>query len=271
MKITDLVANINDAHSYFQHQAVKQVDTMLTLRNWVIGFYLVEYEQLGSDRAVYGAKLLQKIAQELKAKKIKGLSLTNLKLFRQFYEAYPQISQTVSDQFKIVENNRNQIIQSIAKTEASPLSPDINLMLNKLSFSHFIEFIKCDTATQRAFYETFSLKNQWTVRDLQRARNSLLFERTGLSTDKEAVLQNTQTQDVFTINDIIRNPYILEFLELSEKQAYKEEDLEEAIITHLHDFLIELGQGFCFEARQRRITFDNTHYRIDLEIGRAHV
>ena len=264
MKLTDLVVNINDVHNFFQQQAVKQVDTMLTLRNWVIGFYLVEYEQLGADKAVYGTKLYATLAQKLKAQKIKGLSRSNLHLYKQFYQTYPQIVQTLSGQFKLLEKIIYKQTSVMAKVEVSPLSPNIKLLLNKLSFSHFIEFLKCDTPIQRAFYETFSLKNQWTVRDLQRARNSLLFERTGLSTDKEAVLQNSQTQDTFSINDIIRNPYILEFLELSEKHAYKEEDLEEAIITHLHDFLIELGQGFCFEARQKRLTFDNTHYRIDL-------
>ena len=264
MKLTDLVVNINDVHNFFQQQAVKQVDTMLTLRNWVIGFYLVEYEQLGADKAVYGTKLYATLAQKLKAQKIKGLSRSNLHLYKQFYQTYPQIVQTLSGQFKLLEKIIYKQTSVMAKVEVSPLSPDVKLLLNKLSFSHFIEFLKCDTPIQRAFYETFSLKNQWTVRDLQRARNSLLFERTGLSTDKEAVLQNSQTQDTFSINDIIRNPYILEFLELSEKHAYKEEDLEEAIITHLHDFLIELGQGFCFEARQKRLTFDNTHYRIDL-------
>lgn len=263
MELNALILNIEQTSHFFTQQAVKQVNTMLTLRNWLIGFYLAEYEQQGADRAVYGEKLYKTLAQQLKAKKINGLSRSNLHLYTQFYNAYPQIVQTLSGQFKLPENVLEKIENQAITNTKDTLSPDIKLLLNQLSFSHFIEFLKCDTPLQRAFYETYALKNQWTVRDLQRARTSLLFERTGLSADKESVLQNLQNQDV-TPSDFIRNPYILEFLGLAEKHTYKEEDLEEAIITHLHDFLIEIGQGFCFEARQKRITFDNTHYRIDL-------
>jgi predicted nuclease of restriction endonuclease-like (RecB) superfamily len=264
MKLTDLIENINETHLFFKQQAVKQVNTMLTLRNWVIGFYLFEYEQKGADRAVYGAKLYRTLAQKLKVKKIDGLSFTNLHLSKQLYVAYPQIVQTLSEQFKLNKNLIDKISNAAIKIETAHLSPDIKLLLTQLSFSHFIEFLKCDTPLQRAFYETYALKNKWTVRELERAKNSMLFERTGLSTDKERVLNNLQTPNDLLPSDIIRNPYILEFLGLSEKHAYKEEDLEEAIINHLQDFLIELGQGFCFEARQKRLTFDNTHYRIDL-------
>ncbi|MBP6659216.1 MAG: DUF1016 family protein [Chitinophagales bacterium] len=263
MQINELVSTIEEIHLFFIKQVEKQVDTAFTLRNWLIGFYLVEYEQAGADRAEYGATVLKNIAKKLAEKKIKGLSLTNLKLFRQFYDCYPQIGQTLSDQFKLPPTIVQKVTTNLGQVELYAHSPDINLLLNQLSFSHFIEFIKCDMPLQRAFYETFSLRNQWTVRDLQRARNSLLFERTGLSTDKESLLANTVSEQRKPI-DFIRNPYILEFLGLSEKTTYQEADLEEAIITHLHDFLIELGKGFCFEARQKRITFDNTHYRIDL-------
>jgi predicted nuclease of restriction endonuclease-like (RecB) superfamily len=263
MQIKELISNIDEINLFFTQQVAKQVDTSLSLRNWLIGFYLVEYEQLGADRALYGTKLYKTLAKELKVKKIKGLSFTNLHLFKQFYQTYPQIVQTLSEQFKLPQNVIQKVTENQGEIELYSHSPDINLLLNQLSFSHFIEFIKCDTPLQRAFYETFSIRNQWTVRDLQRARNSLLFERTGLSTDKESLLANTVNEQR-NPSDFIRNPYILEFLGLSEKTVYKEADLEEAIITHLHDFLIELGKGFCFEARQKRITFDNTHYRIDL-------
>ena len=134
MKLTDLVISINDAHRFFQQQAVKQVDTMLTLRNWVIGFYLVEYEQLGADKAVYGTKLYTTLAQKLKAQKIKGLSRSNLHLYKQFYQVYPQIVQTVSGQFKLLESLILRKSATPAEINVSPLSPDITLLLNKLSF-----------------------------------------------------------------------------------------------------------------------------------------
>ena len=264
MQFDDLILDIHQTNHFFTQQVVKQVNTMLTLRNWLIGFHLAEYEQRGADRAIYGTKLYKTIAQKLKAKKINGLSFTNLHLYKKFYQTYPQIVQTVSEQLRLPLSIEQKLQTLPVITGVSTLSPDIQLLLNQLSFSHFIEFLKCDTPLQRAFYETYALKNQWTVRDLQRSRNSLLFERTGLSTDKESVLKNIQSPQNSTAIDFIRDPYILEFLGLSEKKSYKEEDLEEAIISHLHDFLIEIGQGFCFEARQKRITFDNTHYRIDL-------
>lgn len=273
MQIQDLVIHIDQIQSFFKQQIEKQVNTAFTLRNWLIGFYLMEYEQHGADRAVYGTQLLMTVAKQLKQKQIKGLSHTNLKLFRSFYQTYPQIGQTMSDQLPI--GIEQKIRQSLVKTNVHELSPAIALLLSNLSFSHFIELIKCEDALQRAFYETFSLNNNWTVRDLQRARTSLLFERTGLSNDKEAVLKNMQSKESKAPIHYLRDPYILEFLGLPEKESYKESDLEDAIITHLHNFLIELGQGYCFEARQKRITFDNTHYRIDLvfyhRILRSHI
>jgi predicted nuclease of restriction endonuclease-like (RecB) superfamily len=264
MQIQDLVTQIDQIQSFFKQQVEKQVNTAFTLRNWLIGFYLMEYEQHGADRAAYGDKLYKTIAKHLKHKNIKGLSFTNLHLCKQFYQTYPQIVQTLSEQLQLPVGTEQKIIKSLAKTNAHELSPSISLLISNLSFSHFIELIKCEDALQRAFYETFSLNNNWTVRDLQRSRTSLLYERTGLSNDKEAVLKNMQLKESKTPVHYLRDPYILEFLGLPEKESYKESDLEDAIITHLHNFLIELGEGYCFEARQKRITFDNTHYRIDL-------
>lgn len=141
-------------------------------------------------------------------------------------------------------------------------SPDI--LLSHLSFSHFIELIKADSSLKRLFYETETIRNNWSVRELQRAMNSLLFERTGLSTDKETVLEKYRKGSGLKPEDVFKNTYVLDFLGLEEKLHYVETDLEQAIINHLQSFLLEMGTGFCFEARQKRITFDNTHYRIDL-------
>jgi predicted nuclease of restriction endonuclease-like (RecB) superfamily len=206
------------------------VNTSLTLRNWIIGYYIVEYEQNGKDRAEYGEKLIRMISRY----------------------------QTIDYQF-------SGIVQTVtAQLEDGPVSK----LLSKLSFSHFIELMRADTRLKQVFYETEAMVNNWSVRELQRAIDSMLFERTGLSKDKEAVLEKHRKGTGLTPDDIFRSPYMLDFLGLKEKPAYVETDLEGAIILHLQAFLLEMGRGFCFEARQKRITFDNTHYRIDLKMGK---
>ena len=262
-----LVVSITDTSHYFQQQAQKQVNVALTLRNWLIGAYLVEYEQHGQDKAEYGEKLYKNLAKKLQEQGVKGLSFTNLHLCKQFYVAYPQIVQTVSEQLPMMLKSGINILQSTSiSTQRQPTEWQINAfeLINRLSFSHIIELLKADLPLKRFFYESQAIQNNWSVRELQRAMNSLLFERTGLSTDKAAVVQKHAQGTGLTVEDVFRNPYMLEFLGLSEKTEYSESDLEQAIITHLQTFLLEMGKGFCFEARQKRITFGNTHYRIDL-------
>ena len=159
----------------------------------------------------------------------------------------------------------NKDIRKLPIAEFStPILGDPNILLNRLTYTHFVELLKCATALQRTFYETEAIANNWSVRELRRAMDSLLFERTGLSQNKQEVIEKFRSGSGLNPADFIRNPYILEFLGLEEKPAYTETDLEQAIIAHLQKFLLEAGRGFCFEARQRRISFDNRHYRIDL-------
>lgn len=265
-----LVTGITETSRYFQQQAQKQVNVALTLRNWLIGLYLFEYEQHGQDRAEYGEKLLPKLAKMLLQQGVKGVSVTNLKLFRQFYKTYPAIGQAVTDQLTLAGNQGKNLARMlpatlpISQTMTDPLFTDPHKLVNYLSFTHIIELLKADTPLKRAFYEVHTLQNNWSVRELQRAMNSMFYERTGLSSDKTAVLQKHATGTGLTAHEVFRNPYVLEFLGLDEKSEYSETDLENAIINHLQTFLLEMGKGFCFEARQKRITFDNTHYRIDL-------
>ena len=262
-----LLVSITATNHYFQQQAQKQVNVALTLRNWLIGAYLVEYEQHGQDRADYGEKVLTKLAQNLKQQGLTGLSVTNLKLFRQFYMTYPAISQAVTDQFTLTAPHLKglSLPSSLASSAVTELwQTNSNQLINQLSFTHIVEFLKIATPLKRAFYESQAIQNNWSVRELQRAMNSMLFERTGLSTDKAAVVQKHAKGTGLTAEDVFRDPYMLEFLGLSEKAEYSESDLEQAIIDHLQTFLLEMGKGFCFEARQKRITFGNTHYRIDL-------
>jgi predicted nuclease of restriction endonuclease-like (RecB) superfamily len=138
------------------------------------------------------------------------------------------------------------------------------LLLSRLSFSHFIELIRIEDNLQRLFYEVEAIKNNWSVRELARAIDSSLALRTTLSTNKEAIINKIKNLKPVSPAEIIRNPVVLEFLNLEEKCEYNESDLETAILNNLQKFLIEMGTGFCFEARQKRITFDNAHYRIDL-------
>lgn len=262
--LTDLVHSIQHANKFFLDQTQRQVNTALTLRNWVIGYYIVEYEQKGADRAEYGERLIRNLSERLKEAGIRGLSHRNLLLFKQFHSTYPQIAQTVSAKLQIANNQTIKIVQSVTAQSADVRQNPVDELIGKLSFSHFIELIKLDPPLKRLFYETEAIVNNWSVRELQRAVDSMLYERTGLSKDKEAVLDQHRKGSGLNPADIFRSPYFLDFLGLEEKSSYVETDMEQAIIDHLQRFLIELGRGFCFEARQKRITFENTHYRIDL-------
>jgi predicted nuclease of restriction endonuclease-like (RecB) superfamily len=261
--INTLVQSIQTANKFFLDQTQRQVNTALTLRNWVIGYYIVEYEQKGKDRAEYGKRLVRNISELLSKAGIKGLSFIILHACKQFYLAYPQIVQAVTEQLRISDNQSLKIVHTVSE-QFKIRQNSVDILLGRLSFTHFVELIKIETPLKRLFYETEALVNNWSVRELQRAIDSMLYERTGLSKDKEAVLEPHRKGSGLKPADVFRSPYLLDFLGLEEKSNYVETDLEHAIISHLQAFLIEMGRGFCFEARQKRITFDNTHYRIDL-------
>jgi predicted nuclease of restriction endonuclease-like (RecB) superfamily len=284
--INELVSIIGETQHYFKLQASRQVDTALTLRNWLFGFYIAEYELNGADRAEYGQKLFKEIAKRLEKQGFRQIRERHLYLCKDFYMAYQNILRTVSAKFYL--NGLQQVVilrtataKLISITDESIESDqfpkiqnfqsatgnsqiDVEKLINQLSFSHIIELLKADSPLKRCFYEMEAVKNGWSVRELQRAMNSMLYERTGLSTNKQVVIDKQVNQERISPEDVFRNPYILEFLGLKEETEYSESQLEQAIIDHLQTFLLELGKGFCFEARQKRITFDNKHYRIDL-------
>ena len=263
--LDNLATTIQETNLYFLNKAQKQVNTALTLRNWVIGYYIVEYEQSGKDRADYGKQLFKVIAEKLLKKGIKSIRQRHLYLCKDLYKAYPQILRTASAKSYLIDFQYSEILRTVSAEFGSNMpQADLNQLLTNLSFSHFIELLKADTDVKRRFYEAHAIQNNWGVRDLKRAIESLLYERTGLSTDKETTLKKHIVQNGVKPEDVFRNTYLLEFLGLEEKLSYNESDLEESIITNLQNFLIEMGRGFCFEARQKRITFDNKHYRIDL-------
>ncbi|NJM80397.1 MAG: DUF1016 domain-containing protein [Flavobacterium sp.] len=176
------------------------------------------------------------------------------------------------EQFQNIENEKDTIIQSMIgqfnsvesrnfqsmigqlttnSKEKSLAKENPSLFISKISFTHIIEFIKINDEIQRSFYEIQTIKNNWTVRQLQREINSMLYERVGLSTNKELLLDKLKKDTVSSFDEIIKSPYILEFLNIPERTSYSEKDLETSIINHLQEFLIEMGRGFCFEARQK--------------------
>jgi predicted nuclease of restriction endonuclease-like (RecB) superfamily len=255
-----LVDRINYLQERTQQVAVQQVNYWLTVRNWVIGWYIAEYEQHGADRASYGTRLMPELARRLQA--VRGLSAQQLYRCVDFYRTYPEIFSTVSRELPTLGLAALPQAPGFSATPGLGVAPD--LLLSRLSFSHFLELLPLTTPLQRAFYEVQSVKNSWSVRELKRAIESLLYERTGLSSDKAAVLAAHAGTQPLAITDVVKNPYVLEFLGLEERPSYSENELETAIIAHLQTFLVELGRGFCFEARQKRLTFDNEHYFIDL-------
>jgi predicted nuclease of restriction endonuclease-like (RecB) superfamily len=264
MDYEQLVTAIDAASQALLGRAAKAINRALVSRNWLIGAHLVEFEQSGEDRARYGEQLLSKLAADLKAHGLKGLGISMLKNCRQFYRIYPYLHPVVSGEFTAF-SARPEIGQSMIGEfpQTRSLLPPEQLL--RLSWTHFIELIRIDDPLKRAFYEVECLHGNWSIRQLQRQMGSLLYERTGLSTDKEAVLRRAGTQDSpASVATLLRDPYVLEFAGLAERPSYSEADLESALLDHLQAFLLELGTGFCFEARQKRITLNHEHDYIDL-------
>jgi predicted nuclease of restriction endonuclease-like (RecB) superfamily len=256
-----LVAAIGAAHQTAQRHAVQAINVALTLRNWLVGYYIVEYEQRGSDRAEYGTRLLETLAKDLPRQLGRGFAQRNLFTFRQFYIRYP-ILQSVIAKFALT-------LPYACSTPFTPFDWQDDAyfirLFEELSWTHLIELTRIDDPLRRAFYEVETLKNRWSVQELKRQINSLLYERVGLSRDTDGVLALAKEGEVVTTPaEMVRDPYVFEFLGLKKEELYAESKLERALLDNLQAFLLELGRGFCFVARQRRVTFDNEHYWIDL-------
>jgi predicted nuclease of restriction endonuclease-like (RecB) superfamily len=265
--INDLVQAIQATNQFFLGKVQRQVNTSLTLRNWVIGYYIAEYEQRGKDRAEYGQTLYAKIAEKLKAVQLGSIRERHLYICKNFYLVYPHIINSPTANPYLVDFQNITFLRTLSANSPTPPElrrTDPNLLLTRLSFSHFIELLNTDSPVKRGFYEIQAINNNWSVRELKRAIESMQYERTGLSKDKNSVMHEATEAPGVQPENFLRNPYLLEFLGLEEKPVYTETDLEAAIIAHLQSFLLEMGQGFCFEARQKRITFGTTHYYIDL-------
>lgn len=273
MKFEQLIRAIENIQKEMLNRTATQVNTNLSVRNWMFGLYIVEFQQHGEDRASYGDRLFEELSSQLKKSIVKGASATNLKLCRQFYKIYPSLGKVANqllDEGSIIlpkpirQSLTDELKNTVISKEKSS-SPDIEILLKHLTFTHFAELVKIDNPLKRAFYEVEGIKGRWSVRQLKRQINTLLFERTGLSTEKDRLLEKIHVQnDKINVSETIRDPYILEFTGLEEKPEYTENDLESALMKHLQTFLLELGHGFCFEGRQKRFTVDNEHYYVDM-------
>ncbi|RLB64317.1 MAG: cytoplasmic protein [Deltaproteobacteria bacterium] len=265
MTFEGLIGSIEQTHQQLGRQAKLAVNVSLTIRNWLIGGYLVEYEQAGADRARYGAKLVQRVADRLTA--FPRTSARELRRYRQLYLTYPQIWETLSPELtKALASPLGALAIAEKRESASPVSrvPGARL-LQALSFSHLDTLLKIEDADKRRFYELHCIQATWSVRELKRQIASLYYERTALSTDKEALHAQTRaTAEVESPALEIRDPYVFEFLGLKPAEVMGESELEDALLSKLQGFLLELGHGFCFEARQKRLLIGETHNFVDL-------
>ncbi len=254
----------------------RTVNTTQVVSNWLVGRELVEEEQQGRRKARYGEDLLRTIADRLQTSFGGGYSHTNLKLFRQFYQMYPQlldgsIGHTLRDQFQIDEQDsiRNKVASLPDRSAIGHTACDQSwlpgLLHPNLAWSLYRQLLKVASPDARAFYEIEAIKNNWSARELERQINSLLFERLAKSKDKAGLMKLATTgQEITAPADIFKDPVIIEFLGLPESHRLVESDLEQALINNLQAFLLELGKGFAFISRQERITLDGDHFYIDL-------
>jgi predicted nuclease of restriction endonuclease-like (RecB) superfamily len=277
MDFNSLVNSIKEAHQFLQAEAAKSVNISITIRNWMIGYYIQEFEQKGEDRAKYGEKLLPNIEKQLSGSGIKGMTTRRFREYRRFYTIYPQIGQVISKMLPVDTIRRLPTAESenaiwrtpTAKLKKKDSESEIHIdperLLVKLSFSHLNEIAKIDEPLKRTFYEMECIKGIWSVSELERQINSLYFERSGLSKDKKKLSDLANQKAVqLTPKDVFNNPMSIEFLGLSDRAIVTESDLEQAILDNLQMFLLEMGTGFCFEARQKRILIDDTYDFIDL-------
>ena len=246
------VANIVDAA---RGSAVRSVNAIMTAAYWLIGQYIVEFEQSGKERANYGEAIVKCLSEDLSARFGRGFSVSNIWQMRAFFLAWPIP--------KIA--NREHEDQLILQTESGESSLRHIAPFFPLPWSAYVRLLSVKNKHARKFYETEALRGSWSVRQLNRQINSQFYERTALSKNKAAMLkkgQITKDEDIPIPEEIMRDPYVLEFLDL--KDEYSESELEESLIQHLETFLLELGGDFCFMGRQRRLRMGDAWYRVDL-------
>lgn len=263
-----------------QARVARTVNTTQVVANWLIGLEIVEEEQKGRRRAGYGERLLRDLAEALQKGYGSGYGLTNLKLFKKFYLEYPgltgiQKGHAVRDFFILgptpETSGKGHAARDLLSMPAAISSAQSNkswqpgVLHANLSWTHYRTLLRVEKPEARAFYEIESLKNNWSARELERQINSLLYERLALSKNKKGLLKlATKGHDVQRPTDVFKDPIVIEFLGLPESSKLVETDLESALIDNLQTFLLEMGKGFAFVARQERLTLDGDHFYIDL-------
>ena len=284
MDFEALVKHISTIQSTLQAQAAHAVNLALTARNWLMGCYIVEFEQNGEDRAAYGEQLLKKLEQRLN---VKGLNERRFREFRRLYLVYPQlkepIAQYIVSQSQIRHTLSAEFIEPIRRLPSAESAINIRRMpsaelddakrwmipadklFNRLTYSNLMLISTIDNPVKRAFYEMETIRGCWSYKELERQINSLYYERSGLSKNKEALSALVQQQAApLQPKDVINTPVTLEFLGLNDRALVTESDLEQSILDNLQRFLLEMGHGFCFETRQKRILIDGDYFFADL-------
>ena len=284
MNFESLVGRINLIQDALQAQAAHAVNLSLTARNWLVGYYIVEFEQHGEDRAKYGEKLLNRLSERINRK---GFEPRRLREFRHLYLIYPVLGVEVA---RYVKQNQPQLLESdafsiwrlpSAKLQTSDNQndekwrmPSAKLeewatpperLFNRLNYSCLLYLTSIDDPLKRAFYEQETIRGCWTYTELDRQVSSQYYERMGLSKDKKALQRLTaKNAQQITPREILHNPVTLEFLDMEQQDVYTETKLETAILNNLQRFLLEMGRGFCFEYRQKRILIDQDYFKADL-------
>ena len=276
--LSETLLNLNKV---FEDGTAKAINRNITARNWLVGYYIVNYEQNGKDRAEYGEKIIRKLADRLNKK---SLSYRNLQLYKQFYLEFKVLESPIKtyilDEFKseetLISNANLNLIEEKSDSKDSANSVctiqdnkeihiPAELLFKNISYSHFTLIMGVENPLARTFYEIETIKGVWTVRELKRQIDTNYFERSAISTNPEkmslAVQSKTQKMN---LQDVIKTPYVYEFLGLKNSEVIDETDLENALMNHLEEFLLELGTGFCFEARQKRIVVDDDYFFCDL-------
>ena len=289
-----LVSNIQSTSNALQEDARLVINRNVTARAWLTGFYIVEYEQQGNDRAKYGEGLLKRLAERLNDK---SFSLASLKNFRQFYLYYPQLAEPIV-RYLFAKSGKSQSVISLLQSSGnldivksqSPISqlpsyqsatvsgdgfammttegevmPVPQTLFNRLSFTHISKLIHIGDPTKRAFYAIEAMRGPWSVRELQRQIDSNYYERNGWSKKPELLASKvSERAERPTFREELKSHYIFEFLGLSAKNVIEEDELEQALIDHLEEFMLELGMGFCLEARQKKLLIDDRYFKADL-------
>jgi predicted nuclease of restriction endonuclease-like (RecB) superfamily len=244
VSFAQLVGAVTQTHHRFVVLAGKAVNVSLTLRNWVIGGYIQQYEQRGADRADYGERLLERLSTTLQEQGMQRMSARELRRYRLLFQRYPRMWESLTPELPAV----------LTKT-----------LVERLSFTHFVELLTLPDGLQRSFYELECLRANWSVRELKRQIASLLYQRMGLSTNRKQLINRVHAAaEVSLPQHIIRDPYVFEFLGLKSSDVMTESALEDQLLDRLQGFLLEMGDGFCFEARQKRIPIGDTHSFVDL-------